>query len=162
MLRNASPGSALTCRLSLIAGLCSATFFNGRTSSAESSEQKYQVFVERDIAIPMRDGLELIAGAYRPAQDGKMVSGQFPVILIRTCYNKDQRPITFFPGPEYFVTRGYAVDIEDTRGRYKSPGHFYHGIYETKDGKKGHRIRVDISSSDYPPTTPIPTQGNHT
>jgi putative CocE/NonD family hydrolase len=134
MLRNASPRSALTCLLSLIAVLCPATFFSGRAASAESSEQKYQVFVERDITIPMRDGVDLIADAYRPAQDGKVVSGQFPVILIRTCYNKDTRLGIFLFDPEYFAKHGYIVVIEDVRGRYKSPGHFYHGIYEGKDG----------------------------
>lgn len=101
---------------------------------AQPSAPEYAVFVERDIKIPMRDGVELIADAYRPARDGKAVSGQFPVILIRTCYNKDTRMGIFLFDPEYFARRGYIVVIEDVRGRYKSPGRFYHGIYEGKDG----------------------------
>ena len=101
---------------------------------AERSEPEYDVFVERDIKIPMRDGVELIADAYRPSKDGKVIPGQFPVVLIRTCYNKDTRMGIFLFDPEYFAKRGYVVVIEDVRGRYKSPGHFYHGIYEGKDG----------------------------
>ena len=40
----------------------------------------------------------------------------------------------FLFDPPYFAKRGYVVVIEDVRGRYKSPGHFYHGIYEANDG----------------------------
>lgn len=105
-----------------------------QATTSPGTEPQYNMLTDRDIKIPMRDGISLVADLHRPSKDGAAVPGRFPVILIRTCYNKDQRPITFFPGPEYFVTRGYIVAIEDTRGRYKSPGHFYHGIYETKDG----------------------------
>ena len=106
----------------------------GQTVPTVLVPPQYGMLTERDVPIPMRDGISLVADVHRPSQDGKVVAGQFPVVLIRTCYNKDSRPISFFPGPEYFATRGYVVVIEDTRGRYKSPGHFYHGIYETKDG----------------------------
>src|SRR5262249_48633649 len=40
--------------------------------------------VERDIGIPMRDGVELATDIYYPQADGK-----FSVILIRTPYKKD-------------------------------------------------------------------------
>ena len=102
--------------------------------TSSSSAPQYNMLTDRDIKIPMRDGVSLVADLHRPSKDGKAISGQFPVILIRTCYNKESRPITFFGDPERFVSRGYAVVIEDTRGRYKSPGRFYHGIYETNDG----------------------------
>jgi putative CocE/NonD family hydrolase len=106
----------------------------GKAYAAEKSEEQYQVYVERDIKIPMRDGSDLIADLYHPAKASEIVSGQFPVILIRTCYNKDSHLGIFLFDPEYFARRGYVVVIQDVRGRYKSPGHFYHGIYEGKDG----------------------------
>ncbi|PYM53909.1 MAG: hypothetical protein DMD79_25505, partial [Candidatus Rokuibacteriota bacterium] len=39
--------------------------------------------VERDVAVPMRDGTVLYADVYRPA-----AAGRYPVILLRTPYNK--------------------------------------------------------------------------
>lgn len=118
----------------LILMFAGSALFGAQSLAAESSEAKYDVSVERDFTIPMRDGVNLVADAYRPSQNGTIVSGQFPVILIRTCYNKDSRQGIFLFDPEYFARRGYIVVIEDVRGRYKSPGHFYHGIYEGNDG----------------------------
>jgi len=103
-------------------------------SITAASEPKYQVLIERDVKIPMRDGVDLLADVYYPAKDSQRVAGNFPVILIRTSYNKEVRPIAFLPNQDYFVERGYVFVIEDVRGRYKSPGRFYHGIYEAKDG----------------------------
>src|SRR5437762_1799950 len=104
------------------------------SAASAASSLKYQVLIERDVKIGMRDGVDLLADVYHPSQDGQPVPGTFPVILIRTSYNKENRPISFVPNQDYFVERGYVVVIEDVRGRYKSPGRFYHGIYEAKDG----------------------------
>lgn len=134
MLRKASCCFHIAPFLFLVSMVVPSAFFGGKAYAADSSEAKYEVYVERDIKILMRDGAELIADAYRPSKDGTIVPGQFPVILIRTCYNKDTRMGIFLFDPEYFAKRGYVVVIQDVRGRYKSPGHFYHGIYEGKDG----------------------------
>jgi uncharacterized protein len=131
MLRN----PASRCAFAFFIAILIFPAFNSRQAfAAETSEAQYDVYVERDIKIPMRDGLELFADAYRPTEDGQVAPGKFPVVLIRTCYNKDARLGIFLFDPEYFAKRGYVVVIEDVRGRYKSPGHFYHGIYEGKDG----------------------------
>jgi putative CocE/NonD family hydrolase len=102
--------------------------------AAADSGTKYEVVIERDVKIPMRDGASLLADVYHPGRNASPVEGKFPVILIRTSYNKEVRPIAFVPNQEQFVEHGYVLVIEDVRGRYKSPGHFYHGIYETNDG----------------------------
>lgn len=96
-------------------------------------QSQCDVLIQRDVPVPMRDGASLITDIYRPGENGDMARGKFPVILVRTCYDKDV-PIKFFAGPDYYVPRGYVVAIQDTRGRYKSPGTFYHGVYETHDG----------------------------
>lgn len=106
----------------------------GEVTAAAGSKAQYEVIVERDVHIPMRDGAALFADVYHPGKDGKALEGRFPVILIRTSYNKDERLGIFLFDRYYFAERGYAVVIEDVRGRYKSPGRFYHGIYEGKDG----------------------------
>ena len=90
------------------------------------------VMVERDVVITMRDGAKLMADIYRPARDGKPVEDEFPIILVRTLYDKDD--VERFIDAEAAARRGYAVVVQDVRGRFNSDGNFYHGIYEAEDG----------------------------
>jgi putative CocE/NonD family hydrolase len=84
--------------------------------------------VERDVAVPMRDGIVLRADVLRPAADGR-----FPVLVYRTPYGKE-------PALEEYTTfrraveRGYAVVAEDVRGRYASAGEFRPYENEGRDG----------------------------
>src|SRR3954447_5373371 len=93
------------------------------------SEPPFDVMVSKNVMIPMRDGVHLATDIYRPAKDGQPVDGKFPTILERTPYNKDggvpdsSGHIPALPS-EYFVPRGYAVVLQDVRGRYKSEGHW--------------------------------------
>ena len=65
----------------------------------------------------MRDGIRLAADVYLPSAEGS-----FPVLLSRTPYSKQR------PGAEPQALRGaqagFAVVIQDTRGRYASEGIF--------------------------------------
>ncbi len=63
--------------------------------------------------LPMRDGVRLATDVYLP--DGEP---PFPVILIRTPYGKDSLKTIGEEG----ARRGYAVVIQDTRGRFASEG----------------------------------------
>ena len=65
------------------------------------------------VMVPMRDGVRLATDIYRPQG-----SGPFPVLLVRTPYNKDALG---FIGADA-VRRGYAAAIQDTRGRFASEG----------------------------------------
>src|SRR5262249_13604875 len=47
------------------------------------SKPTYQVRVEKNVRIPMRDGVTLAADIYRPD-----VNGKFPVLLLRTFYGR--------------------------------------------------------------------------
>src|SRR6266436_5283685 len=84
--------------------------------------------VERNVAIPMRDGVELRADVLRPAAAGK-----FPALVYRTPYGKDaaQQEYTIF---RHAVERGYAVVVVDVRGRYHSDGEFRPYENEGRDG----------------------------
>src|SRR6516165_4881544 len=85
---------------------------------------KYEVSVERGVPAKMRDGVTLRADIYRPKAEGK-----FPVLLVRTPY--DKRTGEFgMRGAE----RGYVVIIQDTRGRYASEGEWYTFKNESNDG----------------------------
>ncbi|MDH4065263.1 MAG: antibiotic hydrolase, partial [Acidobacteriota bacterium] len=54
-----------------------------------ASEPTYDIVVMRDVMIPMRDGIELATDIYRPAKNGVLADGKFPVVMERTPYNKD-------------------------------------------------------------------------
>ena len=50
------------------------------------------VVIDRDVRVRMRDGVDLLADIYRMAKIGRPVVGRFPVILVRTSYNKADMP----------------------------------------------------------------------
>jgi uncharacterized protein len=79
---------------------------------------EFEIVVEKNVMIPMRDGARLAADIYRPARGGKAASGRFPAILTRTPYNKDGSDRE----GRYYGERGYIVVANDVRGRYASEG----------------------------------------
>jgi putative CocE/NonD family hydrolase len=76
----------------------------------------------------MRDGVRLRADFLRPAG-----LGPFPTLVYRTPYDKEQeqRDYSTFTSA---LTRGYAVVVEDVRGRYASEGEFRAYEQEAHDG----------------------------
>jgi putative CocE/NonD family hydrolase len=97
---------------------------------AAASEARYEVVVRKDVHVPMRDGTELALDLYLPAQDGQPVAGKFPTLLSRTPYNKN------VPATEarWFAARGYAVALNDVRGRYASEGRWRFLLDDPDDG----------------------------
>ncbi|MGA2737170.1 MAG: CocE/NonD family hydrolase [Bryobacteraceae bacterium] len=85
-----------------------------------------QIFGSLDTAVPMRDGVRLSANIFRPEAPGR-----YPTILIRTPYGKGQ---AISPNYAPFVERGYAVVVQDVRGRYASEGVFRPLEQEPADG----------------------------
>ena len=83
-----------------------------------SRAAEFEVVVEKDQTISMRDGVKLAVDLYRPAKGGKPVAGKFPALLTRTPYNKAG---TSGEG-RYYAERGYVVVANDIRGRYSSEG----------------------------------------
>ena len=70
---------------------------------------------EYGIGVPMRDGVRLSTNVFRPAE-----AGRHPAILLRTPYDKGD---AITPACQSFVDHGYAVVVQDVRGRYLSGGH---------------------------------------
>ena len=89
------------------------------------------VMVDKNVVTELRDGTRLRADIYRPA-DG----GEYPVLLQRTPYNKELWPITALTlDPIRAAAAGYAVVIQDVRGRWASEGGvFYPYRDEREDG----------------------------
>src|SRR5438309_7384432 len=84
--------------------------------------------MEKDVAVTMRDGVVLRADILRPQQEGR-----FPVLVYRTPYGKEfaLKEYTTF---QHAVERGYAVVVQDVRGRYASAGEFVPYQNEGHDG----------------------------
>ncbi|WP_439549712.1 CocE/NonD family hydrolase [Falsiroseomonas sp.] len=92
------------------------------------------------LRVPMRDGATLAATLYRP--EG---AGPFPVVLERTPYGRDAPrrievtaadPVPV-DGPRlaaHFTRAGYAVLLQDSRGRGDSDGVFEKYLNEGADG----------------------------
>ena len=77
------------------------------------------------VVVQMRDGVGLATDIYRVAADNKS-----PVLLLRTPYNKAGIQAT----AERYATEGYAVVVQDCRGRYASAGAFVPYNNEGQDG----------------------------
>jgi putative CocE/NonD family hydrolase len=85
--------------------------------------------VETNLPVKMRDGIVLYADVYRPDSPGP-----FPVALQRTPYDKGAAGSMTNLDPMKAARNGYAVVIQDTRGRYTSEGEFYAFRDEINDG----------------------------
>ena len=85
--------------------------------------------VETNQPAMMRDGAMLYADVYRP--DG---TGPFPTILQRTPYDKTSPMSALMLDPMKAARAGFALVIQDTRGRYTSGGEFYCFVDDINDG----------------------------
>ena len=92
--------------------------------------EQYRVVRERNVMVPMRDGVRLATDIYRPDSPGR-----FPALVTRGPYGKDgyadnqEHSIWFFP------QRGYVVVSQDCRARFDSEGGYYDPLFqEGQDG----------------------------
>jgi len=114
-------GLAVT-EIAIVLGLAAGLRLAARTGASDGVARLSSV------AVPMRDGVTLRADVWLPRAEGR-----FPTLVYRTPYGKQNAPkewTTFNAA----VKRGYAVVIEDVRGRYASEGNFQPYQNEGKDG----------------------------
>src|SRR5947208_1813021 len=96
-------------------------------SVVATGQEPAPIHVERDVAVPMRDGTILRANVFRPA-----AGGPFPVLVMRTPYGKPPKV------DEQLVRAGFIVVTQDARGRYASDGQYESFVRpETHDGVDG-------------------------
>jgi len=100
-------------------------------STGRGSRPRYDLVVQKDVEVTMRDGARLKADVFRPKSGGR-----FPVIVNLSSYQKDklwvpppdleEAPNRYMnwetPNPLWWVPRGYALVRIDGRGSGKSPG----------------------------------------
>ena len=88
------------------------------------------ILIDTTIMVPMRDGVRLATDVYR--LDGATPA---PVLLARTPYDKERGVAGSVPFDILrAVQAGYAVVIQDVRGRFASEGTFEAHAQETRDG----------------------------
>ena len=80
-----------------------------------------------NVAVPMRDGVVLRADVRRPAD-----ALRHPTLVYRTPYGKTETTTSALVRKA--VERGYAVVVQDVRGRYASAGDFRAYTQEGADG----------------------------
>ncbi len=74
----------------------------------------------------MRDGVRLYANVFLPSERARV-----PAILVRTPYGKGEE---LSPNWQALLEHGFAVMVEDVRGRYESEGQFEPLTQEPADG----------------------------
>ena len=87
------------------------------------------VTLERDVPVPMRDGIVLRADVYRPE-----TRRDHPVLLQRNPYDKTWAQGIVFQHPAWYARHGYIVVVQDARGRFASDGEFEPYRNEARDG----------------------------
>jgi putative CocE/NonD family hydrolase len=79
-----------------------------------ATRPEHDVVVEQNVRVPMRDGVRLALDLYRP----------------RTPYDKSGTAVE----AKWFAARGYAVVVNDVRGRYASEGRWQWIVDDPADG----------------------------
>jgi putative CocE/NonD family hydrolase len=86
------------------------------------------IVVDSAVPVPMRDGVVLMATVWRPSSAERV-----PVLVTRTPYGRgaDATAADFIPQA---IARGYAVVVQDVRGRFASEGEYEPYRHEGRDG----------------------------
>ncbi len=123
------------------------------------SPLRYDITLERDVPMRMRDDVVLYSDIYRPRGDGP-----FPVILMRLPYDKTAAETSPYAHPSWYARHGYIVVIQDCRGRWKSEGEWYPFFNEGPDGYDtvqqmaqlpGSNGKVGMYGASYPGATQL-------
>jgi predicted acyl esterase len=112
------------------------------------SQPQYGIKAEKDIMVPMRDGVRLAVNVYRPDTTGK-----FPALFAMGGYGKELQEVLIPPQPLYksalwdgnieagdtpnIVPRGYVHVVADARGTGYSEGEHAGGMWATQEGRDG-------------------------
>jgi uncharacterized protein len=105
-----------------------------------ATRPSYGVKVRLDLGCPAEDGVRLSTDVYLP--DAK---GPWPCVLIRTPYNNNE-PMKKIPLCRAFAAAGYAVAMQDVRGRHDSDGEWDPFFNEARDG---HATQAWLAQQDF-------------
>jgi uncharacterized protein len=90
-------------------------------------DQAGKIIEERGARVPMRDGVTLSADVWRPD-----TTEPVPVLVCRTPYGKEMAAM--MAAPQQLAEAGFAVVVQDCRGRFESEGEWTYVHAEVDDG----------------------------
>ena len=121
------------------------------------------MIIERDVAVPMRDGVKIYVDIHRPEGSEKVPAldrlepvRQAPSLSVRIFLQERRRqqgmvsrPTPIFEGPDplYWVPRGYAIVHVDPRGTWHSEGDAVYWGHE--EGRDGHDVIEWLAVQDW-------------
>ena len=79
--------------------------------------------------VRMRDGIRLATDVYLPDDPAPVEA-----VLVRLPYDKNSRYVFFRWVAEIFTQRGYAMVVQDVRGKFRSEGETLGFVREANDG----------------------------
>ncbi|MER5439160.1 CocE/NonD family hydrolase [Streptomyces sp. NPDC002790] len=91
----------------------------------------------RQYRVRMRDGIRLATDVYPPdgaADPADLADVPVPTVLVRLPYDKNSRYVYFDKIAARFTARGYAVVVQDVRGKFRSEGQTLPFLRESDDG----------------------------
>lgn len=103
------------------------------------SEPEHGIVHDTNVAVPMRDGVSLMADAHRPDSVGR-----FPVLVAASPYPRQIQdlgaPMGFIEAgnTEFWVSRGYVHLIANVRGTGGSGGEF--GFFDSQERRDMHDL----------------------
>jgi putative CocE/NonD family hydrolase len=100
-----------------------------------SRERWYEVHVERGVTMTASDGTPFVMDVYRPALDGRPLESGLPTLLERTPYDRAGTRLVL--SAQFYARHGYAVVLQDVRGRFDSGGTFHHNLNIPDEGQDG-------------------------
>ena len=105
-------------------------------SFADVARGAFDVVVQRDVMVAMRDGVQLATDIYLAASKGRALAQRAPVILERTPYGKSGRTRRHASEEiaSIYASHGYAVVFQDCRGRGNSQGEYVKYLSDGQDG----------------------------
>ncbi len=122
------------------------------------SQPVYGIQEEKDVYVPMRDGVRVAVDIYRPDKRGR-----FPALLAMSPYGKEIQNLPIPPQPQggplwegcseagdigYLVPRGYVHVIADIRGTGYSEGEHV-GFLSRQEAKDGYDLIEWIASQPW-------------
>jgi putative CocE/NonD family hydrolase len=88
-----------------------------------------RIHVDTDLRVPVRDGTRLAADVYRPGSGGPA-----PALLLRTPYGRELALVSPYLEGLRLARAGFAVVVQDVRGRGGSGGDFTPFQHDAADG----------------------------
>ena len=103
---------------------------------ADTARGAFDVIVQRDVMVAMRDRVQLATDIYLPARNGQPLPARAPVILERTPYGKSGKTLRHASAEiaNIYASHGYAVVFQDCRGRGNSQGEYVKYLSDGRDG----------------------------